>query len=101
MKLVPSSWLHPRPLMEQTTTVTLGAPRVNDIRSFNYIMIVRNLHNACIFCHKHIEHCNNIGLVSLLCSSGEDSYPFKEGRMRMKEHGVEVISYWEAEVVLV
>ena len=30
MKLVSSSWLCPRTILDQTTTVTLGAPRVND-----------------------------------------------------------------------
>ena len=28
MKLVSSSWLHPRTILDQTTTVTLSAPRV-------------------------------------------------------------------------
>ena len=30
MKLVSSSWLCPRTILDQTTTVTLGAPRVNN-----------------------------------------------------------------------
>jgi len=31
MKLISSSWLRPRTILDQTTTVTLGAPRVNDV----------------------------------------------------------------------
>ena len=31
MKLVLSSWLRPRTILDQTTTVTLGAPRVNKV----------------------------------------------------------------------
>ena len=30
MKLVSSSWLLPQTILDQTTAVTLGAPRVND-----------------------------------------------------------------------
>ena len=29
MKLVPSSWLRPRTILDQTTSVTLSTPRVN------------------------------------------------------------------------
>ena len=31
MKLISSSWLRPQTILDQTTTVTLGAPRVKNI----------------------------------------------------------------------
>ena len=39
MKLVSSSWLRPRTILDQTTTVTLGAPRVNYSCTFLIIMV--------------------------------------------------------------
>ena len=43
MKLVSSSWLRPRTILDQTTTVTLGAPRVNNIIKYQQL-----LDSACI-----------------------------------------------------
>ena len=54
MKLVSSSWLRPRTILDQPTTVTLGTPRVNNVnfskkmfitdqKNFGIIVNLRNL----------------------------------------------------------
>ena len=39
MKLVPSSWLRPQPIMDQTTTVTLGTLRVKNFTAKQMALI--------------------------------------------------------------
>ena len=43
MKLVSSSWLRPRTILDQPTTVTLGAPRVNNTRAVTIIKLAQTV----------------------------------------------------------
>ena len=49
MKLVSSSWLCPRTILDQPTTVTLGAPRVNDLTElFRHVIKYNNIFNKLV-----------------------------------------------------